>query len=229
MGGLNTKLSDSDPYVINQQTLTANNPQGELNVAVTETYGIRATSPVTAQQGLTGTLVNPNPNVTIVGQQTIGEAVSGVIPCPEIMQWVKVLSAGVIAERLALNVTLSDYLWNPISRLFEKVTKADIVENVSLYSAIGANGATAKGSFAHPLIQNTEDKKGVPFEKCGRYMDALSIVSQDLQDTFLSKIFPCGRGTVVHLETEGKGHIYCAGTFKEKMFAFHNLKPSDEE
>ena len=241
-GSIQGKFAEQNDLVVSGQVQSANNNQASLNAALADANHLQGTNVTFQPSGLLTTIQSPIPSVAQALQGTVGAALGGIgqqgtpseqpggggIPCPEVMQYVWVQTGGVSMLKFAGSITLDDYLWNPISKLFEKVAKADIVEDVDLWEVLGNNTAHAIGSFAHPLIQGVSDTKGLALEKCSRYMNALSVVQQELKDTFIAKVFQRRKGSVMHLETEGEGHIYCAGTDPNKMFAFHNLKPNNE-
>lgn len=222
------RFSGDNPFVLSALIATARSNQADLQVAIRENDHLRSTSAYFQSQGLTNNPANPVSNVTLVAQQTVGNAVGdGEIPdprCPEVNQWVLVNHEGVPVPRRASTLTLDDLLYNPITKTFEKVTRADIVDS-ALWTVSTINGVKVTGSPTTPLIIGTWDAKGHPLEKCETNMNVLSLL-ENLEYTKLRAVTrKRKKGQVVHLSTEGPTHIYCAGTMADKFLMLHNRKP----
>lgn len=76
--GLANRFSDNDAYVQSAQTVTANNNQAGLNVAIAENDYLRASSVVSSGQAVTRTPGTPFPSVVTASQNTIGAALGDV-------------------------------------------------------------------------------------------------------------------------------------------------------
>ncbi len=76
MGNINGQFADQDSYVLPILLQTAATNQADLNVVIQESDYLQATSVAFQTEGLTATAANPVPNVTIVAQQTLGEAIA---------------------------------------------------------------------------------------------------------------------------------------------------------
>lgn len=70
------KFADQDSYILSALIATAGSNQADLNVVIQEQDFLRATAVTQQQQGLTGTIANPVPNVSSVAQVTVGNSES---------------------------------------------------------------------------------------------------------------------------------------------------------
>jgi len=68
------KFASDDPYILSALIATARSNQADLNVVITEQDYLRATAVTQQQQGLTGAIANPVPNVSNVAQSTVGNS-----------------------------------------------------------------------------------------------------------------------------------------------------------
>ena len=75
---LRNRFSDNDPYIQTVQTISAANNQAALRVAILENDHLRSTPASLQPNALTMNIANPVPNVTTVGQATVGSALAGI-------------------------------------------------------------------------------------------------------------------------------------------------------
>ncbi len=228
--GLQNKFASDDPYILGALSATAKTNQSDLQVVIRETDHLKATSVYFQGQGLTNTVANPSSNATLVAAQTIGQAVGdGEIElptCPEISQWILVEREGEKVPVRAESITLDDFVYNMVTRKFEKVIRADIVEDSELWEVVTANGCKAIASHTAPLISGTWDIKGVPLNRVAKNMNVISMIEWNTEYTRTTQIFKKRkRGAILHLSTAGPSHIYCCGANPDKFLALHNRKP----
>lgn len=78
MGSIKGRFADQDSYVASQQGLLTVNNNVEFNVSIVENDFTRATSASFANQAPVRNLINPLPDVTLAGQNSIGAALGGI-------------------------------------------------------------------------------------------------------------------------------------------------------
>lgn len=209
---------DSDPSIM-ESRYRAHRGQSNLNVelGLTTATTFNSNSVNAATGGGSG----------VSGTGGINTLTSGTSPggasCPEISQFILIGINGRVCPTLVESVEIGFWLWSPFTRTFEKVIKADVIENVDLWHV--TDGLVAgSGSRSHPLIHVAE-YKGTALESCSVDSSIPYVSQENIGVTKITQIYQAGAGTVKHLETEGPTHLYCAGQSPKDMFIYHNLKP----
>lgn len=247
MGNIYGKFADQNSEVLTGIIQTSNNNQSTLNAAIADSDHLRAT-PATFQAG--GLLITPDnkvPTVTAAVQGTVGAALGGIgqtgtpseepggggNPCPELTQFTWVVSdMGTRIPTQVQYLSVGMMLWNPVSYKFERIRKADVVNDQDLWGLQLYPTVYAIGSAGHPLIKGVRDKVGTPLSEWvgGKYL----LFSYGRCQQMPNKRNPVKavnlerKGSVMHIETEGPGHIYAAGSTIDMMAVWHNLKPLNE-
>lgn len=70
------KFADNNPYALAPVLQCAQTNSADLNVIIRETDALKSTSAFFQQNGLIANPANPVPIVTVVAQQTVGNAIS---------------------------------------------------------------------------------------------------------------------------------------------------------
>lgn len=244
MGTIAGKFADQDSYALTAIIQTSNNNQSALTSAILETDQLRATAASQQSRGLLVTLANPVPDVTAAATGTIGAALAGIgqagtasqeeggggVPCPEISQFALVRSdINTPIPTLVQYIEKGMYLWNRVSGAFEKIIRADVVENIDLWAAQKSTEQIGVGSYAHPIIRSLQDTTGLALSKCKERSLCIGLVDLISHNWSLNIVDLKRKGTVKHLETAGPGHIYAAGSQPDKMLLWHNLKPDPNQ
>jgi hypothetical protein len=233
------KFAVDDPYVLAQFLQAASSNRGDLNVILQEQDYLKATSAYYQQQGLTNNASNLVPNVTQVAQTTVGNGVSdGTISpdgepvppnrCPEVNQFVYIRDEnGLLVPARAGDVTVGQFLYNPISDEFEEVINAEIVAS-ELWEVITTEQCKFVGSPTTPLIQTLADVHGLALKDCHIGTKCLAMIDRQLKPTEVRTIVKRkATGFINHLSTDGPDKIYLAGTRADKVLFIHNKPPND--
>lgn len=244
-GSVYGRFADQNDIVLSGQIQCSNNNNVALNAALAEADHFRASNAGLQPDALNISLANNVPTVTNALQGTVGAALGdigqqgtpsqepgggggGIIPCPEIHQYVMIRSD--INTPIPVQVKYVEkgmYLWCPLTGTFEKLIRADVREDQPLWG-VGGNKPWAVGSERHPLIQRLDDTTGLALSRCGVLSKCVMAVKGQLKEIELRVLNLNQTGTVKHLETNGPTHIYAHGSTMETMLLFHNLKPEPE-
>ncbi len=219
------------------QTVTSN--AADLNVITQEQNYLRATSAYFQPQGLTANLTTNIPSVTVTAEITVGNGVGDgtlspdgepVPPnrCPEVNQFVYIRDEnGLLVPARAGDVTVGQFLYNPISDEFEEVINAEIVAS-ELWEVITTEQCKFVGSPTTPLIQTLADVHGLALKDCHIGTKCLAMIDRQLKPTEVRTIVKRkAMGFINHLSTDGPDKIYLAGTRADKVLFIHNKPPND--
>lgn len=125
-----------------------------------------------------------------------------------------------------------DYLWNPITKNWNRVGEVELIENVPVVKVVTENGAAKIVSYSHPVIQKLDDADGTPAIELKERIDigrvyglkAVSCIGLDAVMTKLTEIseipeLPTATVVRIYLETE---HIFPCGIVPGRMIMGHN-------
>ena len=143
--------------------------------------------------------------------------------------WIAVKGDGEsIAIKRAGDITTDDFTYNPITRLFEPVKRAEIIYDEPLWY-IRSGLASGFSSFTHPVLPYREHLNGLRVRDTweGDPLLLWRLAENELVDVKIERSFSVETtGDVMHIETEG-GHIYAYGSSRA-MIVCHNYKDPED-
>src|SRR5688572_28466023 len=86
--------------------------------------------------------------------------------CPALDQYVLAMGKGnAVVPKPVKDLTTKDHLYNPLTKNFNKVTRALIVKDEDCLKIQTADFGQIIVSFTHPIIQSFDDKRGAEAER----------------------------------------------------------------
>jgi hypothetical protein len=152
-----------------------------------------------------------------------GDDGGGIGTCPSVEDFV--FTAPDVQKRANL-VQDGDILWNPVTKEFDKVIKAEIIPNQKLLKIFTANGCISRSSETHKLLTHANDDRGTPCKDLQIDDNLLTYKDGFLEISNIIRIKDCGFGDVMLIELEHK-HLYVSGMEFNKGIVAHNNKTGD--
>lgn len=220
----------SDPELISTKYLIGKNLYFEVQLALAEQ---QSTDPSRSSSSGPSTDAGLNQVILIYGG---GGGSGGSFGCPEENENVWVNNGDGIPMPIPARALLRDSqiwtLYNPLSREFDALEYAELIENVGIYRMTTKLGSSKLVSESHSIITNTQDLGGTPMMKHWMKYSNSEVVSMELssRNIFSDEIKQIqfvrpGNVIKIHLKT---GHIYISGHSDEYVSLDHNLKPLPE-
>ncbi len=150
--------------------------------------------------------------------------------CPASTEWILTVKNRQFLPKQAKDIVpFEDYLFNPLTRRFQKVIKSRLIKDVRCVSVITNEKAETICSYSHPIIRDFFDADGMEIgEMLARQIKRLTAVTWKPDVIDEAKIFwvnDAGRRDVVWISLENNG-IYASGTDGEHFVICHN-KPAN--
>lgn len=158
-----------------------------------------------------------------------GAAGGGFDPgCPALTEFVLVRYSDRVVPKLVNNLKIgSDHLWNPITKEFQLLYFAEIIE-APCYRLVSNDKATQIVSVSHPVIRSFSDETGLAVSEVMKLdpdlRTTVSCINFTPNATIIKSIDYAGIRKVMKLSIEGS-HIYASGTKPLAMLLGHNNKP----
>lgn len=123
-----------------------------------------------------------------------------------------------------------DYAYNPITKKFNKIIKAEIIPNQYLYRFRTKGGYETIGTASHPIIQDLRDQNGkriIDFQPSESVLcwDSENLIYELSDDSTMHSL-----DSAVHITLETE-HIYAAGSGNGKLqfILCHNKASNDDQ
>lgn len=215
----------SDPELIATKYLIGKNAYFEVTLALAEKEALDSSRGSTS--------VSQEAAVSFVYGGGGGGGGGG-FGCPEKEEpvWVESKSGNpmAITAKDLLKSSQNWKLYNPLTRNFNALSKAQLIKNVDLYLPETLHGALSRVSGTHKYVRNTGDLLGtfLPVNKLRDYGECLSVDTNkfNLQLDEILVISKAGKGDVVEITLENE-FMYMIGHSLKYVQVAHNLKPLD--
>ncbi len=168
------------------------------------------------------------PDVQAPTSPSGGGGGGGHIHCPRVDQWLPALGANgeILPKRAGAIKARKDWLYNPLTGVFERVKKATIIRDQPIWCVTSAKGVQGYSSFTHPIFPYRSHATGVRASevKDGDALLLLRLADRGLIDHSVSKSFNTRElGDVVWIELES-GFVYAYGSRPDLYIVCHNAK-----
>lgn len=154
----------------------------------------------------------------------------GIFGCPRVDQYVWVDEHKAVKAKSLVGRN-DIHLYNPITRNFNRLVSAEILENQPLFKFVTGKGYESIVSQSHKVITNVSDKVGVMLMHYGQGRECLSfdegkmgkVKNWNIYSDHVLEMSNAGFGDVVRI-TLAKEFIYATGANKRMGHVAHNSK-----
>lgn len=154
--------------------------------------------------------------------------------CPALGQFILIRlseKGGIHYKKVEEIKVFEDYAWNPLTKSFHQIIKADIIKSQACARVRSSAGAETVCTLSEPLIQSFEDNEGTMVFDLVRNPDRshkiIETIDFQTKESEIHSIANAGFLDVVHISL-ADGFIYTCGSDPLKTIARHNKPPRDE-